>query len=522
MTDISTLRGFYEIAAADPGRRAVIGPDGSVTTYGDLLARVNRISHGLAALGAGPGSVVAGVLPNDVDALALMLATGQSGMYYTPVNWHLTASEIAYIVADCEAAAVVAGTAYASAVSDACDEAGIAADRRFAAPSAPGFRPLADLEAGMPASAPPDRRAGTVMWYTSGTTGRPKGVQRPLPPNPPEEIVPLYLWFFGEVCDLAPGDAVHLVTSPMYHSAPSAHALFALHFGHTVLIAPRFEPTLVLDLIGRYKVDNTMMVPTMFHRLLALPPDIRARYDVSSLKQVIHTAAACPVAVKQAMMDWWGPVLYEYYGSTESAVAFAVKPHEWLARPGTVGRPAPTFEARVLSEDGEELPPGEPGLVYVKMALGRFEYRKDPEKTAGTMRGEWYTPGDIGYLDEDGYLFICDRRTDLIISGGVNIYPAEIEAAFLEHPAVADIAVIGVPDPEWGHNVVALVQPAPGVVPGESLTKDLLAHCEPRLAHFKHPKHIVYREELPRTPTGKLSRTTVRTQYLKEAGIPTP
>jgi len=254
----------------------------------------------------------------------------------------------------------------------------------------------------------------------------------------------------------------------------------------------------------------------MFHRMLQLPQEVRERYDVSSLRQVIHTGAACPVAVKKGIMDWWGPVLYEYYGSTESTIAFAVKPREWLERPGTVGRPVPTFEAKVLDEDGVEVPPGESGMVYVKSSLSEFEYRKDPGKTAASKRGDWYAPGDIGHFDEDGYLFIDDRRTDLIVSGGVNIYPAEIEAALLEHPDVADVAVIGVPDEEWGHRVVAIIQPVPAATPGPELTAELLAHCEPRIARFKHPRVVEYREELPRTPTGKLSRHRVREEYLRQ------
>ncbi|MFD9939906.1 AMP-binding protein [Nonomuraea sp. NPDC059023] len=478
--DLSQTPGFYAIAAADPGRTAVIDVDGSATSYGDLLTRVNQVSHGLRARGLGNGDVVAGILRNGVDAVVMLMATGQIGLYYVPINWHLTEPEVDYIIQDCDAKVVVTGPA-----------------------------DVASLAEGRPGTAPEDRTSGAVMWYTSGTTGFPKGVQRPLPGAEPEAIVPLYVWFLGEVCDLRPGDGVHLVTSPMYHSSPCAHTQFALHLGHTVVIAPRFEPEPILALVERYRVTNAMMVPTMFHRMLQLPAEVRKRYDLSSLGQVIHTAAACPVAVKQGILDWWGPVLYEYYGSTESTIAFSVKPHDWLARPGTVGRPAPTFEAKILDEAGEELPPGEPGMIYVKSSLGTFEYRKDPAKTAASMRGEWYAPGDIGYLDEDGFLFLCDRRTDLIVSGGVNIYPAEIEAAILEHPAVADVAVIGVPDEEWGHNVVALVQPhAP-------ITADaLLTHLEPRLARFKHPKVIEFRERLPRTPTGKLSRSKVREEYL--------
>lgn len=493
--DISQHPGFYAIAQADPDRVAVIDTDGSRTTYGELLARVNQVSHGLRARGLGTGDVAAGVLPNGIDQVIMLMATQQIGLYYVPINWHLAAPEVDYIIKDSEAKLVVTSAEFAVPGS----EIG-----------------TAGLAEGQPDSAPGERTAGAVMWYTSGTTGRPKGVQRSLPGAEPESIVPLYTWFLGEVVDLTPGDGVHLVTSPMYHSAPCAHTQFALHLGHTVVVAPRFEPEPVLRLIERHRVTNAMMVPTMFHRMLQLPDDVKQRYDVSSLRQVIHTAAACPVAVKKGIMDWWGPVLYEYYGSTESTIAFSVKPHDWLARPGTVGRPAPTFEARILDDEGNELPPGEPGMIYVKSSLGRFEYRKDPAKTAASMRGDWYAPGDIGYLDKDGFLFLCDRRTDLIISGGVNIYPAEIEAALLEHPAVADVAVIGVPDEEWGHNVVALIEPAEGVTPGPGLTRELLEHCAPRIAKFKHPKVIEYRERLPRTPTGKLSRSRVRQEYLGE------
>ncbi|MBF8189144.1 AMP-binding protein [Nonomuraea sp. K274] len=491
--DVSGLPGFYAIAAADPGRLALIDADGSHTSYGDLLARVNQVSHGLRARGLGTGDVVAGVLPNGIDAVVMLMATGQIGLYHVPVNWHLTASEVAYILDDCDAKVVVTGPGRAVPGAEIGTEG---------------------LAEGQPVDAPGERTSGAVMWYTSGTTGFPKGVQRPLPGAEPEAIVPLYAWFLGEVVDLRPGAEVHLVTSPMYHSSPCAHTQFALHLGHTLVLTPKFEPENILELIERHRVSNAMMVPTMFHRMLRLPEDVRAKYDVSSLRQVIHTAAACPVAVKRQIMDWWGPVLYEYYGSTESAIAFAVKPHEWLAKPGTVGRPAPTFEAKIVDEAGMELPPGEPGMIYVKSSTNSFEYRKDPAKTAASMLGEWYSPGDIGFLDADGYLFLCDRRTDLIVSGGVNIYPAEIEAALLEHPAVADVAVIGVPDEEWGHNVVALVQPAEGVVPGPELTAELLEHCGPRIARFKQPKVVEYRSWLPRTPTGKLSRSKVRADYL--------
>lgn len=516
MPDISALPGFYRIAGADPDRRAVIGTDGTVITFGELLARVNQVSHGLRARGLAEGAVVAGVLPGGVDALVMLLATGQTGLYYVPVDRHLTDAEISYVLADCGAEVVVTGPGRpVNGILDAGD--GGVAGRSFGGPTgeaadrgADRAGGVADLAEGQPVTTPGGRSAGSVMWYTSGTTGLPKGVRRPLPGTEPEATIPFATWFLGEICDLRPGDGVHLVTAPMHHSSPCAHSVFALHLGHTLVIAPRFDPVTVLELIDRHRVTNSMMVPTMFHRMLRLPPEVRDGYDLSSLRQVIHTGAACPVAVKRAMTDWWGPVLYEYYGSTESAIAFSVKPRDWPARPGTVGRPAPGFEARILGQDGRELPAGEPGMIYIKSGIGGFQYHGDPEKTALSMRGEWYAPGDIGFLDEDGFLFLCDRRTDLIVSGGVNIYPAEIEAALLEHSAVADVAVIGVPDEEWGHRVVALVQPMPGPRPS---TRELLDHLGPRLARFKHPKVVEFRDELPRTPGGKLSRSRLREEY---------
>ncbi|MEV4804920.1 AMP-binding protein [Nonomuraea sp. NPDC049421] len=474
------MRGFYEIAAHDPERPALLGDQG--TTYGALLDRVNRASNGLTSRGAGPGDCVVTVLKNGLDALTMMLATYQIGVYLVPVNWHFTTEEIDYIVADCQAKAVIS----------------------------PDALTVPELTEGEPATPPPLRKAGSMMLYTSGTTGRPKGVRRRLLDLTPEELYPILMRKSWRHFDL-PMDGVHLVCSQLYHSAPYGQAMMALQFGHAIVAPERFEAAATLELIERHRVTNAFMVPTMFHRMLDVPN--RDKYDLSSLTHLYHGAAPCPPATKKAMIDWLGPVLWEYYGSTEAAVATMVSSEEWLARPGTVGRALDGMTFTIIGEDGEEQPPGSPGLVYIG-GINRFEYHGDPGKTASTMRGRAYTPGDIGYLDEDGYLFLLDRRTDLIISGGVNIYPAEVEAALLEHPSVADVAVIGVPDPEWGHKVVALVQPAAGVSAGDELTAELLRHCAPRLARLKHPRVIEYRESLPRTPTGKLSRRNVREAYL--------
>ncbi len=505
---------FFEIAAADPGRVAVIDAGGAAISYGDLLALVNRVTNGLIAAGLQPHDTVAAVLGNSVEFLVLQLATGQLGVVLVPVNWHFTAPEISYLLADSGARAIVAGEGFAATAAEAARAAALPTEYWYAVPAAPGFRPFADLAAGQPGTRPDSRAFSHPMLYTSGTTGRPKGVQRPVLQTDPDPVYELIAAALAEVLGLERGSGVHLVTAPMYHASPGTHALYALHLGHTVVISPKFDAATALDLIRRYGVTNTFMVPTMFHRLLALPPQVRAAAGTSTLRQVMHAAAACPVADKQKMIDWLGPVLVEYYGSTESAIVVAADSREWLAHPGTVGHPVLGIDIKILDDEGNELPAGTPGMIYASVADG-FEYHKDPAKTAASKRGGFYTPGDIGYLDDDGYLYLCDRRSDLIISGGVNIYPAEVEAVLLEHPAVADAAVFGVPDPEWGHLVTALVQPAEGTAPSAELAAAILGHCEGRLARFKHPRTLEFTALLPRTPTGKLSRARVREEYLR-------
>ena len=510
-------RCFFEIAAADPRRFAVIEADGRAVSYGDLLALVNRVSHGLVQMGLRARDTIAIVLENSVEFLAAQLATGQLGIVLVPVNWHFTIPEISYLLTDSGASAIVAGARFAATAAAAAQDAGLPADRRFAIPAARGFLPFTELTAGQPQTRPERRAFAHPMLYTSGTTGRPKGVERAVLEADPDDICALVAAALTSVLGLDAGSGVHLVTAPMYHASPGTHALYALHLGHAVVISPKFDGVAALDLVQRYGVTNTFMVPTMFHRLLALPKDVRAAADTSTLRQVMHAAAACPVADKRKMIDWLGPVLVEYYGSTESAIVVAADAGQWLAHPGTVGRPVLGIDIKILDDDGKELPPGAPGMIYASVADG-FEYHKDPAKTASSRRGGYYTPGDIGYLDEDGYLYLCDRRSDMISSGGVNIYPAEVEAVLLEHPAVADAAVFGVPDAEWGHRVTALVQPEAGVPGSDELAAAIFAYCEGRLARFKHPRTLEFRALLPRTPTGKLSRGRLREDYL--AGRP--
>lgn len=506
--------GFYEIAKNHPDRPAFLAP-GEPTSYGELHAEVNRLSHALGELGLRPGDALATVLSNRPEFLTVLLAAFQGGLYLVPASRHLTAPEIGYILADSGAKAVVTENAFAGAVTRAADEAGIPAEGRLSVDPAEGYGSMAALCAAGSPEPPGKRQMGSIMLYTSGTTGRPKGVRRPLLDVPPELVIDVMRQTLIRHLGLQAGDEVHLAIGPLYHSAPCVHALLSLNLGHALVVASHFSPEPALELIQRHGVTNSFMVPTMFHRMLALPDDVRSRYDVSSLRQVYHSAAPIPVETKQRMMDWWGPVLYEYYGSTESGPVVVATPEQWLARPGTVGRAVDGVQIKILDPDGAELPPGETGLIYASGQPG-FEYHGDPEKTASAMRGDFYTPGDLGHLDEDGWLYMSDRRTDLIISGGVNIYPAEIENALLQHPAVGDVVVIGVPDEDWGQIVVALVEPADGTAPGDDLAADLLAHCEPRLAKLKHPRRVEFRASLPRTPSGKLSRRRVREDYLGE------
>jgi long-chain acyl-CoA synthetase len=508
--------GFYAFAARHPDRPAIVGPDGSEVSFGALLGRVNSLSHAFLAHRLTAGDAIAGVLHNGSDYFAALLAAGQLGMYFVPVNWRLTPDEVTYILRDSGAKLVVADAEHAAALPTELMPA-----HRFAVHGTPpGWEPFEQLGAKDCTSSPTARRAGGLMGYTSGTTGHPKGVKVALPPMSPEEYAATMLSGLTSY-GVEFGAGAHLVCSPVYHAAPGSHAWFFLHAGHTLVIHSKFDPEATLRDIEKYRVTTSHMVPTHFIRMLRLPPDVRTHYDLSSLQAVIHAGAPCPVPVKRRMIDWLGPIVWEYLGSTEGLVS-RVSPQEWLARPGTLGRPAPGKIVKILDDDGKDLPAGNTGAIYVG-AEGRpptFEYLGDPGKTAENREGNLFTVGDIGYLDADGYLFLQDRRTDLIISGGVNIYPAEIESYLVEHPAVADVAVIGIPDPEWGHTVVAVVEPVDGVTPGDALAQELKRFCEDGLARFKHPRRIDFVDQLPRTAAGKLQRRVVREAYLD--GLPEP
>jgi long-chain acyl-CoA synthetase len=507
---------FWDRAAAEPDWIAVIEPDGTEVRAGDLLARCNQLTSALQARGLKPGDGITALVPNGAAAFEIMMAANQAGWYLTPLNWHFAAPEIAYILTDSDTKAFFIDERFAAVGMAAADLAGLDAGARFGYGRVAGATLVDDLLAGQPATTPADRTAGITMHYTSGTTGRPKGVRRPLSGYSPEDIADLSA-ALPQLFGITRGRPnVHLVTSPIYHTAVTVYGGGALHLGHTVVCMDGWDAEEALALTERYRVTNSHMVPTQFKRMLSLPEDVRAKYDLSSMRWLVHAAAPCPVGIKRAMLDWWGPVIYEYYAATEGGGTLAT-PQDWLAHPGTVGSAWPVSQIKVVDDDGNACPAGIPGTIYMKMGLATdFEYKGDPDKTAAARLDGFFTVGDIGYLDDDGFLFLCDRKVDMIISGGANIYPAEIEAEIIMHPKVADVAVFGIPDPDWGEQVKAVVQPADGVEPGEDLAAEIMASLEGRLARMKWPRSIDFTEELPRDPSGKLLKRRLREPYWKD------
>ncbi len=472
---------------------------------------MNQLVHGLRARGVESGDVVATLLPNGAPLVSVLLAAMQAGWHYTPINSHLTPQEIAYILGDANAKVFFADERFADKAVLAADEAKIAEAARISTGDIAGFTPIAQVSAGQSTERPADRLAGQFMQYTSGTTGHPKAVRRELPPLDPDVMVSA-IAFNLERYDITPGGRdVHLVTSPMYHMAPLSFAYFSLHFGHCVVLMENWDAERALELIETHGVTTTHMVPTQFHRLVRLPPEVRARYDISSLTNVMHAAAPCPIDLKHKMLDWWGPVIYEYYGATEGGGTM-VRAEEWLERPGTVGRPWPGADVRILDDEGKELPAGELGTVYMKLMMD-FSYKDEPEKTAEGRRGDYFTVGDVGEMDSEGYLFLRDRKIDMIISGGVNIYPAEIEAVLLSHPSVADAAVFGIPHEDWGEEVKAVVELTEGATAAPDVEAALLAHCGDNLASYKCPRSVDFVPALPRDPNGKLYKRKLRDPY---------
>jgi len=505
-----TAIGLWAIAASSPEARAVIAPDGAVVSYAELAREADRYGRGFQALGLVPGDAVATLLPNSVTALAAYFAAIETGLYIVPVNWHQVPTEIAYVLTDSGAGAFLADERFAEGAREAADLAGI--KNRFAVGAVPGFEPASRLgDDGMHAR-PSPRTHGAPMLYTSGTSGRPKGVRRPLTGMDPDDTAGMAAWFFS-LFDLAPFDGhVHLCGSPLYHTAVLNFATISIQLGHPVVLMDGWDAQQSLRLIEAHRVTHTHTVPTQFRRMLALPAEVRARYDTSSLRAVIHSAAPCPAEVKRRMIDWLGPVVVEYYAATEGGGTL-ITSQQWLGKPGSVGLPWKGSQVRVLDRAGREVAPGEQGLVYMKMGTSSFTYHQDEEKTLASRAGEMFTVGDIGYTDSDGYLFLCDRGSDVIISGGVNIYPAEVEAELSCHPAVADVAVFGIPHDDWGEEVKAVVEPVPGAEPGPGLTAELVEFLTGRVARFKLPRTIDYVAELPRDPNGKLYKRRLRDPY---------
>jgi long-chain acyl-CoA synthetase len=502
--------GLWAIAASSPDQPAVIEPDGRVVSYAELASEADRYGRGLQALGLTAGDAVAALLPNGVTALAVYFAAIQTGLYVVPVNWHQVAAEVAHILADSEASAFVAHERFADVAVAAADLAGIKS--RFAVGSIPGFEPLSRLGDDGLAKRPSPRTHGAPMLYTSGTSGRPKGVRRPLTGLDPDDAAVLATWFFG-LFGIAPYDGhVHLCGSPLYHTAVLNFAAISIQLGHPVVLMDGWDAQETLRLIETHRVTHTHAVPTQFRRMLGLPAEVRARYDTSSLRAVIHSAAPCPPEVKRQMIEWLGPVVVEYYAATEGGGTL-ITSDEWLSKPGSVGLPWRGSQVRVLDRARREVAAGQQGLIYLQMGTSSFSYHKDEEKTEAARAGGLFTVGDIGYLDEDGYLFICDRSSDMIISGGVNIYPAEIESELSCHPAVADVAVFGIPHEDWGEEIKAVVEPAAGAAAGPELTAELLAFLGGRVAKFKLPRTIDYVAELPRDPNGKLYKRKLRDPY---------
>ncbi len=490
----------------------IMAVSGETVTYGELEARSNRLAHLLRAHGLKRLDHYAIFMENNSRYLEACGAGERTGLYYTCINSYLTAEELAYIINNCEAKVLITSSARLAVAQVAlrdCPKVTL----KIVVDGAPGdgFVNLDDAVAPYPAAPIADECLGTPMLYSSGTTGRPKGILRPLPENPPAQQLPLFdflqkLWRYRE-------GMVYLSPAPLYHSAPQAAVNLAIRHGATVIIMERFDPEHYLALVEKHKVSHTQLVPTMFSRMLKLPEAVRKRHDLSSLQIAIHAAAPCPPQVKEAMIDWWGPIIHEYYGATEGLGFTACDSAEWLAHRGSVGRVL-LGDLHVLDDAMLPCAAGVPGTIWFKTATP-FVYFNDPARTAETRSadGSMSTVGDVGYVDNDNFLYLTDRATFMIISGGVNIYPQECENLLITHPKVMDAAVFGVPNSDLGEEVKAVVQVVPGVAPGPALADELIAFCREHLASLKCPRSIDFEAELPRLPTGKLYKRVLRDRY---------
>jgi long-chain acyl-CoA synthetase len=487
-------------------------------TWSELNDRVNRLINGLRSLGFSVGDTIALLCSNRHEYMEANSAAFNAGGVLVPVNWHLAPDELAYILKDSNAKVVIADAKFGEAIADAAEQVDVAIGLAVGGGSIPGFASYEDLLASSKSDEPPGQVGGGNMFYTSGTTGQPKGVRSTaLHVGGPVEGLLATVQGLASLLDFEPDGRV-FVNSPLYHAGPYAFAMTHAAFGGFVLLRDKFDAAESLQLMDDNDIRQAYYVPTHFVRFLKLDDDTKKSFKGESIKFVWHTGAPCPPGVKRQMIDWWGPVIYEYYGASEGVGAGTkVSPHEWLERPGTVGKPLPTCELLVLDDDGNRLGPREVGQVWFKNLLGvDFEYLGALEKTKGAHREPGvYTYGDVGYVDDDGYLFLSDRKIDMIVSGGVNIYPAEIEAVMITHPKVADVAVFGVPNEEFGEEVKAAVQLAAGAEDAEDLEAELKAFARSKLAGYKVPRTIDFHSDFPRTPTGKLQKRLLRDPYWK-------
>jgi acyl-CoA synthetase (AMP-forming)/AMP-acid ligase II len=500
-----------EIAARTPDRAAyIMAGTGEVVTYRQLDAAANRLSRVFYEHGLRPGDHVAFCMENHPRYLEVAWGAHYAGLIYTACSSRLLSDELAYIVDDCEAKAFITSTYKADQAVEIVADTPKVQLRLMLDGTVPGYDSYEDAVAPQPAEPLPDRREGADMLYSSGTTGRPKGVKVPRVDAPLGSVSPLVLLItnlFGFA-----DDAVYLSPAPLYHSAPLRFNMAVQRLGGTGVIMEHFDAEQFLALVEKYRVTCTQVVPTMFIRMLKLPDEVRRKYDVSSLQSVVHAAAPCPVDVKRQMIEWWGPVIHEYYAGTEGNGFVYVGSQDWLTHPGTVGR-AILGTMHILDDEGDEMPAGEPGTIYFEGG-GEFEYHNDAEKTASSRNTKgWSTLGDVGYLDDEGYLYLTDRKAFMIISGGVNIYPQEAENVLVGHPKVADVAVFGVPNADFGEEVKAVIQPTDMADAGPDLERELIDYCRERLADVKCPRTIDFREELPRHPTGKLYKRLLKDEY---------
>jgi len=494
-------------AEADPDKPAVIMyPSGAVVTFGEMEARANQLAHLFREHGLTEGDAVAILMENNAAYHTVMWGARRAGLYYVPINTHLTAAEAAYIIDNSSATAIVGSAALRPVLEYLPDLPGL---RIIVGGEMAGWLSYPQCLAGQPVTPIDDEIEGDLLQYSSGTTGRPKGIKRALTHLPPSQAGGL---MSSTLSVWANPDGVYLSPAPLYHTAPSVWSMRMHSAGIPVVVMEKFDAEGALDAIQRHRVTHAQFVPAMFTRMLKLPESVRDSYDVSSLERVLHAAAPCPVEVKRKMIEWWGPIVDEYYASSEQIGLTLITAEEWLRHPGSVGRPL-LGVLHIVGEDGEEMPPGTPGEVYFESGVS-FEYLNDAEKTAASrhQRG-WTTVGDIGYLDEDGYLYLTDRRHHMIISGGVNIYPQEAENLLVTHPRVLDVAVFGIPDAEMGQSVKAVVQLVDTAEASAELADELLDWLRDRLAHYKCPRSISFEETLPRTDTGKLYKQSLIAKY---------